>query len=205
LNERLYEYSQADGDDDASDPEDTSSGEDLLGEGEGDQSTDMKSSVTNTEPLDRRRGNQYTETDTTSTLRSRNPNSSQTQSVTTTSTSLFSQSQPSKPTSTSSTLTSNTQTQEAMTSSLLDMAVRLKGQSIGFHNSLESEKSILSRATEGLDRNASGMETAGKKIGVLRRMSEGRGWLGRMMLYAWIAGLLVFAILLVFAGPKFRF
>jgi hypothetical protein len=49
------------------------------------------------------------------------------------------------------------------------------------------------------------MEAAGKRMGMLRRMTEGKGWFGRMMLYAWIAGLWVVAILLVFVGPKFRF
>ena len=42
-------------------------------------------------------------------------------------------------------------------------------------------------------------------MGLLTRMSEGEGWLGRMMLYAWIGGLWIVAIALVFVGPKFRF
>jgi hypothetical protein len=49
------------------------------------------------------------------------------------------------------------------------------------------------------------MEAAGKRMGLLKRMSEGKGWWGRIMLYAWIGGLWVVAILLVFVGPKLRF
>jgi hypothetical protein len=49
------------------------------------------------------------------------------------------------------------------------------------------------------------MEAASKRIGMLRRMSEGKGWWGRIMLYAWIFGLWIVAILLVFVGPKLRF
>jgi len=63
----------------------------------------------------------------------------------------------------------------------------------------------MDRAVRGLDKNTTGMEAAGKRMGLLKRMSEGKGWWGRMMLYAWIAGLWVVAILLVFVGPKLRF
>jgi hypothetical protein len=85
------------------------------------------------------------------------------------------------------------------------MASALKQSSQSFSSSLEAEKSVLDRAGEGLDKSAVGMEAAGKKMGVLRRMSEGQGWWGRIMLYAWIAGLWVVAFLLVFVGPKLRF
>lgn len=49
------------------------------------------------------------------------------------------------------------------------------------------------------------MEAAEKRMGLLRRMTEGKGWWGRMMLYAWIVAGWVLAILIVFAGPKLRF
>lgn len=85
------------------------------------------------------------------------------------------------------------------------MATALKQSQLNIYTSLESEKSVLARAAEALERNTTGMEAAGKRMGVLGRMSEGKGWLGRMMLYAWIFGLMVVAILIVFVGPKFRF
>ena len=92
-----------------------------------------------------------------------------------------------------------------LTSSLLALAQSLKASSTAFSTSLEADTEILNRATDGLDKSATGMEAAGKRMGLLKRMSEGKGWWGRMMLYAWIGGLWVLAILLVFAGPKLRF
>ena len=50
-----------------------------------------------------------------------------------------------------------------------------------------------------------GMEAAGNRMGALRRMTEGKGWWGRIRLYAIIAALWVAAFLLVFVGPKLRF
>ena len=49
------------------------------------------------------------------------------------------------------------------------------------------------------------MEAAQKRVGALRRLTEGRGWWGRMLMYAYIAGLMVLAILIVFVLPKLRF
>lgn len=92
-----------------------------------------------------------------------------------------------------------------LTSSLFTLAQALKASSTQFSESLTTDTETLNRATEGLDKNAAGMEAAGKRMGLLKRMSEGKGWWGRMMLYAWIAGLWVLAILLVFVGPKLRF
>lgn len=92
-----------------------------------------------------------------------------------------------------------------LTSSLFTLAQALKASSTQFSESLITDTETLNRATEGLDKNAAGMEAAGKRMGLLKRMSEGKGWWGRMMLYAWIAGLWALAILLVFVGPKLRF
>lgn len=85
------------------------------------------------------------------------------------------------------------------------MASQLKANSLRFHESLEADKEAMERAGESLDKNAEGMSAAGKRMGLLRRMNEGQGWWGRMMLYAWIGGLWVLATGLVFVGPKFRF
>ncbi|KFY65139.1 hypothetical protein V496_02772 [Pseudogymnoascus sp. VKM F-4515 (FW-2607)] len=80
--------------------------------------------------------------------------------------------------------------QEELTTSLLSMAQALKASSQSFSQTLESEKETVNRAGEGLDRNVTGMEAASKRMGYLRQMSEGKGWWGRMMLYAWIFGLI---------------
>lgn len=102
-------------------------------------------------------------------------------------------------------LSENRAEQEALTTSLLEMAKQLKQQSIHFGNTLEGDKGILDRAVEGLDKNTLGMEAAGQRMGTLRRMTEGRGWWARMKLYGLIFGLWVAAFLIVFVGPKIRF
>lgn len=108
-------------------------------------------------------------------------------------------------TNTAALLEADSTTQATLTSSLSQLASQLKSNSILFSEALEADKAAMSQASESLDRNADGMATAGKRMGLLRRMNEGQGWWGRMMLYAWIGGLWVVAILLVFVGPKFRF
>ncbi|KAK4888781.1 hypothetical protein LTR27_012373 [Elasticomyces elasticus] len=95
--------------------------------------------------------------------------------------------------------------QETLTTGLIGLARALKESSLQFSSSLEAEKDVLKRAEGGLDKSAQGMEAAEKKMGMLRRMSEGQGWWGRIKLYAFIFGLWVACFLLVFIGPKLRF
>ncbi|EER40674.1 synaptobrevin [Histoplasma capsulatum H143] len=102
-------------------------------------------------------------------------------------------------------LSQNEAEQDSLTTSLLALATQLKTSTQNLHTSLESEKSILARAAEGLDRSTAGMEAAGKRMGAVRRMAEGKGWWGRMLMYAWIFALWVVALLIVFVGPKLRF
>ena len=95
--------------------------------------------------------------------------------------------------------------QQELTASMLAMAKALKESSQNFQVSLEEEKELVDKAGEGLDRNALGLETASRRIGYLRQMSEGKGWWGRMMLYAWIFGLMMLAFFIVAFMPKLRF
>ena len=105
----------------------------------------------------------------------------------------------------SETLLSHNRTeQENLTTSLLSLASALKTSSLQFSSSLETEKEVLKRAEGGLDKSAQGMEAAEKKMGALRRMSEGQGWWGRVKLYGFIFGLWVACFLVVFVGPKIR-
>ncbi|GCB22755.1 hypothetical protein AAWM_05640 [Aspergillus awamori] len=106
---------------------------------------------------------------------------------------------------TEETLSSHRAEQENLTSSMLALATQLKTSAQTFHSSLEAEKSVLARAVDGIDRTAGNMKVAEQRMGMLRRMTEGKGWWGRMMLYAWIFGMWVVAILIVFLGPKLRF
>ncbi|KAJ5291684.1 hypothetical protein N7478_000935 [Penicillium angulare] len=102
-------------------------------------------------------------------------------------------------------LSSSRLEQEDLTSSLLSLAGQLKASSQSFQSTLENEQSVLDRAVTGMDKTTTTMEAAGKRMGMLRKMSEGKGWWGRMMLYAWIFGLWIVAILIVYVGPKLRF
>ena len=102
-------------------------------------------------------------------------------------------------------MTHNRTEQEALTGSMLKMAQKLKESSRAFASSLESEKGILDKTAEGLDKNESGMQAAQKRMGYLRTMTEGRGWWGRMQMYACIFGMWILAIVIVFVLPKLRF
>ncbi|RYO97776.1 hypothetical protein DL766_000735 [Monosporascus sp. MC13-8B] len=95
--------------------------------------------------------------------------------------------------------------QDRLTESLVRMATALKQSSRAFATSLEDERAVLDAAGEGLARGETSLEATTRRMGALRRMSEGRGWWGRMMLYAWIFGLAVLAVLIVFVLPKLRF
>ncbi|KAI9372589.1 hypothetical protein BJX61DRAFT_533812 [Aspergillus egyptiacus] len=137
-----------------------------------------------------------TATDTAApTLRNRHHNTSIPTSPdstgTSTGSSLRKPSEPSKTAAeTDGALATDRLEQENLTASLLDLATQLKTSSQAFQSSLEAEKSVLSRAAEGLDRTTGSLAAAERRMGMLRRMTEGKGWWGRMMLYAWIFALL---------------
>jgi hypothetical protein len=102
-------------------------------------------------------------------------------------------------------LSHNRNEQETLTTSLLEMAKQLKQQSVHFGQTLEGDKGILDRAVSGLDKNQLGMDAASRRMGTLRKMTEGKGWFARMKLYGLIFGLWLIAFLIVFVGPKIRF
>lgn len=102
-------------------------------------------------------------------------------------------------------LSHNRTEQEALTDGLLGLARALKQSSQAFGASLETEKEVLARAEKGLDKNARDMEGAQSRMSTLRRMTEGKGWWGRIKLYGFIAGLWLACFLLVFLAPKLRF
>jgi hypothetical protein len=102
-------------------------------------------------------------------------------------------------------LSHNRGEQESLTSSLLEMAKQLKQQSVQFGQTLEGDRDVLDRAVSGLDNGQLGMDAASRRMGTLRKMTEGRGWFARMKLYGMIFGLWLLAFLIVFVGPKIRF
>ena len=99
----------------------------------------------------------------------------------------------------------NRSEQDALTKGLLGLARSLKESTVNFGASLEAEKDVMKRAEGSLEKSSLGMDAAGRKMGTLRRMSEGQGWWGRIKLYGCIFALWVFLFLVVFLGPKLRF
>jgi hypothetical protein len=141
----------------------------------------------------------------TSTLRNRNTPSTKPTPTPSTSAKVTGINTSTNPTTKEEALTTSRLEQETLTTSLLSLASQLKASSQTFQYTLENEKSVLDRAVAGIDKTSSTMEAAGQRMGMLRRMTEGKGWWGRMMLYAWIFGLWVVAVLIVYVGPKLRF
>ncbi|KAI1457137.1 hypothetical protein F4805DRAFT_201896 [Annulohypoxylon moriforme] len=95
--------------------------------------------------------------------------------------------------------------QDKLTESMVGMARALKESSRAFASSLQEDTDVLRAAGQNLERNERGLGAVAGRMGTLRRLTEGTGWWGRMLLYAYIAGLAVFAVLLVFVFPKLRF
>ncbi|MCJ1234069.1 hypothetical protein MMC14_002027 [Varicellaria rhodocarpa] len=204
LNDRLFELGQQDN----GIYSDESSGEDILGEDiistTSKPQEPISSEPTSSPSLSRRKSDatrqpelQIPNPAPSSTLRNRlNPQPSSSSTMTTSS----------QPQSLSASLLAHNSTEQTtLISSVTALASALKQSQLAFAANLEAEKPLLEMTTQSLDKNADGMVAAEKRMGMLRRMSEGKGWWGRIMLYAWIAGLWVAAILLVFVGPKFRF
>lgn len=94
---------------------------------------------------------------------------------------------------------------EDLGNKVFQMARAMKKQQQSIYDSLETEKDVLTRATEGMERTGRGMEVARGRMGMLQKMTEGTGFLGRLQLYAIVYGLMVVLLLLVFAMPKLRF
>ena len=203
LNDRLFDLGQQDN----GIYSDESSGEDILSKYNTPASSERQEHIS-TEPtsspsLSKRKSDitqpvpQIPHPTLTSTLRNRlNPQSSSSPSV-------VPSSRPQSPTA--SLLAHNDSEQISLVSSVTVLASALKQSQLAFAANLEAEKPLLEMTSQSLDKNTDGMAAAEKRMGMLRRMSEGRGWWGRIMLYAWIAGLWIAAIMLVFVGPKLRF
>jgi hypothetical protein len=214
LNTRLLELNQLASLHDDDDDEDSSS-EDEDEEEQGNRAREFAPAVKTSDTIDTDpslTSPQQAAQDLASTLRNRasatNP-SAPADSATTTA--LFGNRTSQNPTarseklSTEQVLESANRDQDLLTTSLVTLAKSLKESSMQFASSLESEKEVMRRAESGLDKNSMGMEAAGNRMSTLRRMTEGKGWWGRIKLYAIIAGLWMAAFLLVFVGPKLRF
>ncbi|KAI5203684.1 hypothetical protein E4T39_04065 [Aureobasidium subglaciale] len=211
LNTRLIELNQL-----ASSQDDSSSSDEEDEEGDEQRAREFAPAVQTSDTLDTDpslTSPQQAAQDLASTLRNRNQNAlnSHMPPDSATTTALFGARSTTNPSgtgdklSTEQILDSANRDQDTLTSSLVALAQSLKQSSLSFASSLESEKEVLRRAENGLDKNSMGMEAAGNRMGMLRRMTEGKGWWGRIRLYVIIAGLWIIAFLFVFAGPKLRF
>jgi hypothetical protein len=153
-------------------------------------------------------------TQTTQTLRSRqsapSPSPSQSSGHTTARAALFANRRKPAPPQTSTAtaeaiLDQQRAEQDALSDSILKLAGALKASSQKFSTTLDEDKEVLGQATQGMDKTERGMEAARGRMGALRKMTEGKGLWGRMILYAWVYGLMVALVLLVFVMPKLRF
>ncbi|KAK4242412.1 hypothetical protein C8A03DRAFT_40227 [Achaetomium macrosporum] len=95
--------------------------------------------------------------------------------------------------------------QDALSESILKLAAQLKASSQAFSASLEEDKEVVERAGRGMSKTSDNMEGVSRKMGMLTRMTEGEGWLGRMRLYVMVYGLMGILLVVVFGLPKLRF
>ncbi|KAI0180923.1 hypothetical protein GGR52DRAFT_583365 [Hypoxylon sp. FL1284] len=95
--------------------------------------------------------------------------------------------------------------QDQLAASMAGMARALKDSSRRFASSLREDTDVLAAAGAGVERSEQGLRGVAGRLGALGRLAEGQGWWGRVLLYAWIAGLAVAAVLVVFVMPKLRF
>jgi hypothetical protein len=96
-------------------------------------------------------------------------------------------------------------TQEALFEGILKITKDLKASSRAFGENLKEDTRVVEKVRGGMEKTEDGMDAATRGMGALRRMTEGKGWWGRMILYAWVYGLMVGLVLLVFVLPKLRF
>ena len=95
--------------------------------------------------------------------------------------------------------------QESLTSNLLTLASELKSSTNSFKDKLSESNPLVDQATSSLDKNVGGMQSAEKRMSMLRRMTEGKGWWARIGLYGWVAGLWIVLLLIMFVLPRLRF
>ncbi|CAK7275148.1 hypothetical protein SEPCBS119000_006547 [Sporothrix epigloea] len=94
--------------------------------------------------------------------------------------------------------------QEALSEDILRLAQALKEKSLTTSRMLEDDKDILDRVGEGMNITTDNLSAASRSMSVLTRMTEGKGWWGRMMLLGIVYGLMLLLLLLFLFLPKLR-
>ncbi|EFX02595.1 hypothetical protein CMQ_2524 [Grosmannia clavigera kw1407] len=94
--------------------------------------------------------------------------------------------------------------QEVLSSDILRLARALKERSLATSRLLEDDKDVVDRVGEGLHTTNEHLSAAGRSMALLTRMTEGKGWWGRMMLFGMVYGLMLVLLLLFLFLPKLR-
>ncbi len=154
-------------------------------------------------------------TTTSQTMRSRGkqprepgPVAEDTAQTTSASARLFGDRTPASPSATATEeaiLDSHRKEQEALSEDILRLAKALKDKSLTTSRLLEEDKDVLGRVGEGLDTTDRNMESASRSMSTLTRLTEGKGWWGRMLLFAMVYGMMLALVLLFLLLPKLRF
>ncbi|OAA58059.1 Vesicle transport protein, Use1 [Niveomyces insectorum RCEF 264] len=95
--------------------------------------------------------------------------------------------------------------QEALSEDILRLAQALKEKSLTTSRLLEDDKDIVDRVGEGLHTTNVSLTAASRSMALLSRMTEGKGWWGRMLMLAMVYGLMVLLVLMFLFLPKLRF
>ncbi|CAK7265631.1 hypothetical protein SEPCBS57363_001681 [Sporothrix epigloea] len=94
--------------------------------------------------------------------------------------------------------------QEALSEDILRLAQALKEKSLTTSRMLEDDKEIVDRVGEGMNTTTDSLSAASRSMAVLTRMTEGKGWWGRMLLLGMVYGLMLLLLLLFLFLPKLR-
>lgn len=94
--------------------------------------------------------------------------------------------------------------QEAISGDILRLAKEMRQRSEATAKLLEDDKMVMDRVGDALHVTDTNMESAGRGMNVLARMTEGKGYIGRLILYAVVFGLAVLLVLAFAVVPKLR-
>ncbi|CAK7223335.1 hypothetical protein SBRCBS47491_005173 [Sporothrix bragantina] len=94
--------------------------------------------------------------------------------------------------------------QEALSEDILRLAKALKERSLTTSRMLEDDKDVVDRVGEGMNTTTDSLSAASRSMALLTRMTEGKGWWGRMMLLGMVYGLMLALLLLFLFLPKLR-
>ncbi|EPE03298.1 synaptobrevin [Ophiostoma piceae UAMH 11346] len=94
--------------------------------------------------------------------------------------------------------------QEELSGDILRLAHALKEKSMATARMLEDDKEVVDRVGDGMNTTTDSLTAASKSMALLSRMTEGKGWWGRMMLMAMVYGLMLLLVLLFLFLPKLR-